>query len=185
MRISQAFRVFFRILGDAEFAGRVARAESGGEPAVRASGAAGAAPPASAAPTAPASTPSKRNDALTLLSLLQREGRLVDFLQESIEAYPDAQIGAAVREIHRDTRKALERVFGLKPAIATAEGASHTVTAGYDPSRVRLTGRVAGSPPHTGTVVHPGWEATRCDLPAWTGSDEAARVVAPAEIELR
>ena len=191
MRLSQAFRVFFRILGDAEFAARIARAESDPAAATRPSGVAApsgapSSPRAAATPASAAAVPSsRRSEAITLLSLLQREGRLVDFLQESIDAYPDAQIGAAVREIHRDTRKALDRVFGLKPAVPTAEGAPHSVPAGYDPSRLRLTGQVSGAPPHMGTVVHPGWEATRCDLPAWTGSEEAARVIAPAEIEIR
>ena len=179
MRLSQAFRVFFRILGDAAFAARVADAEKGAAPEPA------EAPVKTATPLRPTSAPSRRNDAVALLSVLQREGRLVDFLQESIDTYPDAQIGAAVREIHRDTRKAVERIFGLVPAIPTPEGTAHTVTAGYDPARLRLTGQVSGTPPYQGTVVHPGWEATRCELPEWTGTDASARIVAPAEVEVR
>mgnify|MGYP000881520052 CR=1 FL=1 len=128
---------------------------------------------------------SRRSEAVTLLAVLQREGRLVDFLQEPIDAYPDAQVGAAVREIHRDTRQALDRIFGLKPALPANEGAEQQVPPGYDPARIRLVGQVTGNPPYRGTVVHPGWEATRCELPDWTGSDASARVVAPAEIEIR
>lgn len=185
MRLSQAFRVFFRILGDPAFAERVARAEKAQaavpEPSARAAAGAGAPDPSQ---PAEAAAP-RRSEAITLLAVLQREGRLVDFLQESIDAYPDAQVGAAVREIHRDTRRALDRIFGLAPALPVAEGAPHRVLPGYDPARVRLTGAVSGTPPYPGTVIHPGWEATRCDLPEWTGSHEAARVVAPAEVEIR
>src|SRR5215831_3115113 len=52
-------------------------------------------PPAAvaAAPRKPDATPG----ALQLLALLQREGRLVDFLAEDISGYDDASIGAAVR----------------------------------------------------------------------------------------
>ena len=35
-----------------------------------------------------------------LFSVLQREGRLLDFLQEDLSAFDDAQIGAAVRSVH-------------------------------------------------------------------------------------
>jgi hypothetical protein len=181
MRLSQAFRVFFRVLGDDAFAQRVAAAENASTPAPTATPQRGA---QVSTPTAPTPTP-RRSEAITLLAVLQREGRLVDFLQEPIDAYPDAQVGSAVREIHRETRQALERIFGLVPAVTTVEGGTHRVPAGYDPARIRLTGQVAGAPPHQGTVVHPGWEATRCTLPEWTGGDDAVRIVAPAEVEIR
>ena len=186
MRLIQAFQVFFRVLGDAAFAARlVGLRESKPEPAP-----VPAPPPAAplipaAAPTVAGAGASRRSDALTLLAVLQREGRLVDFLQESIDGYPDAQVGAAVREVHRGCRAALDRMFGLGPAIATPEGGVLRIEKGLDPCRVRLTGPGAGAGTGSGTVVHAGWEATRCELPVWTGGDVAARVVAPAEIETR
>ena len=39
----------------------------------------------------------QRDGALALLALLQREGRLVDFLREPLDGYGDADIGAAAR----------------------------------------------------------------------------------------
>src|SRR5262245_3785422 len=39
---------------------------------------------------------------LRLLALLQREGRLLDFLLEDIQGYGNDQIGAAVRDIHKN-----------------------------------------------------------------------------------
>ena len=39
--------------------------------------------------------------AVQILAALQREGRLIDFLEEDLSAYEDAQIGAAVRNIHQ------------------------------------------------------------------------------------
>jgi len=58
------------------------------------------------------------------------------------------------------------------------------VPAGFDPGRFRLTGNVSGEPPFRGRLVHGGWEATRCELPTWSGSAAAERIVAPVEVEL-
>jgi hypothetical protein len=169
MRFSQAFRVFFRILRDDAYAERVSRLEEPeGAPQMR-------------APTEVRA----RSEALTVVAVLQREGRLIDFLQEPIDAYSDSQVGAAAREVHRSCRHALERMFALTPIMRAAEGDSIYVEKGYDPGRIRLTGQVSGDPPYSGVVAHPGWEATRCELPEWTGSPDAARVVAPAEVEVR
>lgn len=177
-RILLAFRAFFRILFDGGVVPQVQRALSH-EPA---------APPA-AAPVAPAPTPAPpkcptRNDALTLLAALQREARLVDFLQEPLDGYADAQIGAAVRDVHRDARAALARMFALKPLTNQPEDASIEVPAGADAVRYRLTGNVAGSPPFRGRIRHHGWQAAKCDLPEWTGGAEAQTVVAPIEVEV-
>src|SRR5271165_2556408 len=43
--------------------------------------------------------------AVQMLGLLQRDGRLIDFLAEDVAAYPDAQLGAAVRSIHTSCRQ--------------------------------------------------------------------------------
>lgn len=147
--------------------------------------AAASAPPAPAAPqTAPAPAKPQRSDALSLLATLQREGRLLDFLKEPIDAYSDAQIGAAVRDIHRDCAAALERQFALRPVVEQQEGSVVSV-AGNSAGRIRTTGPKAGQPASSGTLVHPGWLATRCELPTWTGDSTSALVVAPAEVEIR
>jgi hypothetical protein len=131
----------------------------------------------------PAKAP-KRSEALTLLAALQREARLVDFIQEPIAEYSDAQIGAAVRDIHRDCAALLERIFALQPLLSEAEGAAIDVPAGFDAARYSLTGNVSGQPPYRGTLAHHGWQASRCELPQWSGSDSAALVVAPAVVEI-
>ena len=43
--------------------------------------------------------------AVQMLAALQREGRLVDFLQEDLSSYEDSQIGAAVRNIHTGCKR--------------------------------------------------------------------------------
>jgi hypothetical protein len=121
--------------------------------------------------------------AVQLLALLQREGRLLDFLQEEIDGYSDDQIGAAVRDIHRGCKKVLAEHAPLEPVLPGQENASVRVDAGFDPSRIRLTGNVVGEPPFTGTLRHHGWRTAKVVLPERTGTTDPT-VVAPAEVEL-
>jgi hypothetical protein len=126
-----------------------------------------------------------RSEALQLLALLQREGRLVDFLKEPIDTYNDAQIGAAVRDIHRDCAAVLDRAFSVVSLVENEEGTSLTVMPGFDPELYKLTGNVTGTPPFKGTVRHHGWKVTKQELPIWNGRDDSADVISPAEIEIR
>jgi hypothetical protein len=173
-RILLAFRVFFWTLFSKAIAEQVCQVFAGTSPAV---------PPSPAPQTK--QPPGPRSEAITLLAALQREARLVDFLQESLADYTDAQIGAVVRDVHRDCGAVLSRMFALRAAVADAEGTEVEIPVGFDPARWRLTGNVSGQPPFYGRLVHCGWEATTCELPTWTGSAAAARIVAPAEVELR
>jgi hypothetical protein len=178
MRLLLAVRVFFRILFD-RAAGEAIRdvlaADAGAvSPAVPE-------PPAPPTPRGPASR-AGRSDSLTLLATLQREARFVDFVQESLEGFSDAQIGAAAREVHRDCGQVLQRLFGIEPATSEPEGAELEIAAGYDPGQWRLTGTVQGEPPFRGRLAHHGWQATKCELPEWSGSKAAERIVAPVEV---
>lgn len=174
-RIGLAFRLFFRVLFDAALAQRL-------RPLL-----AEAAPPSPpAAPQAepkPKKTPI-RGEALNLLAMLQREARLVDFLQEPIAGYSDEQIGAAVRDVHRDCAAALKRVFALKPIREEAEGTTIELSGDFDAARYRLAGQAPDRPPYRGALAHHGWQATQCVLPEWTGGEQAALVIAPAVLEL-
>jgi hypothetical protein len=117
------------------------------------------------------------------LGLLQREGRLIDFLQEDIEPYDDAQVGAAVREVHRGCRAALKEVFGLSPVLKAAEGSQVEIEEDFDPTRIKLIGNIQGNPPFKGTLRHCGWKFTEVHLPEWTAK-EKTDVLAPAEVEI-
>lgn len=193
-RLGLAFRAFVRILRDAAFHQRVeqvlaaSRVESHvlEQPVPSEPGPPVPAPRLEQQSLGHAAEPPRAvpNQALVLLAALQREARLIDFLKEPLGEYTDAQIGAAVRDVHRDAGAALERWFGLKPVLEQPEGTSIEVPRGYASSEYRLTGRVSGEPPYRGTLQHHGWRATRCELPAWTGTAEAAYVLAPAEVEL-
>ncbi|WP_182344981.1 MULTISPECIES: DUF2760 domain-containing protein [Comamonas] len=121
--------------------------------------------------------------ALQLLGLLQREARFVDFIQEDVAPYTDAEIGAAARVVHEGCRKVLREHFALAPVRTEAEGSRITLQAGFDAAAVRLTGHVVGQAPFTGTLGHRGWQVTEVKLPQLTDT-AAAKVLAQAEVEL-
>jgi len=121
--------------------------------------------------------------ALQLLGLMQREARFVDFIQEDVAPYTDAEIGAAARVVHEGCRKVLREHFTLSPVRSEAEGSRITLLAGFDAAAVRLTGNVVGHAPFTGTLSHRGWLVTEVKLPQLIDS-QAAKVIAQAEVEL-
>jgi Domain of unknown function (DUF2760) len=139
--------------------------------------------PVKARPEVARKKPDASPGALQLLALLQREGRLVDFLSEDISAYDDAAIGAAVRDIHKGCAKVLREHFGVEPIIVGEENEDITVDTGFDPARIRLVGNVTGSGPFKGTLRHHGWRAAKVTLPTLAEGVDTA-VVAPAEVEL-
>jgi hypothetical protein len=121
--------------------------------------------------------------ALLLLGLLQREGRLVDFLREPLDQHDDAAIGAAVRDIHRGCKQVLDQHLRLEPVMPGHEEGPVLVPRGFDPAEVRLIGKATGEPPFRGTLVHHGWRAVDVRLPTLSeGVDR--RVLAPAEVRL-
>lgn len=184
-RIGVAFRAFFQALFSATAADRIDAALAGRAlPALNAEGSTLPKENVSA-PAAPHTKSSpKRSDALTLLAALQREARLLDLVQEPLGDYTDEQIGAAARNVLRDSAGVLQRFFALKKVTTGVEGEIAEVPAGYDPARFRLIGNVTGNGPFRGSLTHAGWEATTVNLPAWTGSQSSALVVAPAEVEV-
>lgn len=138
--------------------------------------------PKKAAP--PPAPPKPTTDAaVQLLSLFQREGRLVDFLREDIQPYDDAQIGAAVRTIHQSCRAVLTEHLTLEPVLSGSEGDNVTVPKDFDPSAIRLTGNVTGEPPFHGALRHAGWRASKVKLPAQPAGQDP-QIVAPAEVEI-
>jgi hypothetical protein len=184
-RLSLAFGTFFKTVGDAEFAARV-RDDQVGPVAAPAPAPAPAPMPVPAA--APAPVPVQLREAtpdaaLQLLTLLQREARLIDFAHENLAAYADADIGAAARVVHEGCARVLKDHFTIAPVRTEAEGARVTLEEGFDAASVRLTGNVVGKAPFKGTLSHRGWKATDVRLPQ-LAKEHDARVLAPAEVEL-
>ncbi len=140
--------------------------------------------PAPAPPAAgPAGQPSDLDRAVQLLALLQRDGRLIDFISEDIAPYADAQIGAAAREVHHNCRQVLERYMKLEPIIGSPEGQPVGVPAGFDPAAIKLIGNVTGRPPLRGVLRHRGWRVSQVHLPP-PPEGTCRSVVAPAEVEI-
>jgi len=132
---------------------------------------------------APRLKESSPDAALQLLALLQQEARFIDFIQEDLGDYSDADIGAAARVVHEGCSRALREHLSMAPIRLEEEGARVTLQEGFNASEVRLTGNVLGKPPFTGTLVHRGWRATEFRLPKLVEGHEV-RVLAPAEVEL-
>ena len=122
--------------------------------------------------------------AVQMLAILQRQGRLIDFLQEDLRMYDDAQIGAAVRNIHEGCRQALAEHVRLEPIFSEAEGSTVTIQPGFDTRAVRLTGDVVGEPPFRGSLHHRGWRVARIDLPKQVSGQDKEMIVAAAEVEV-
>jgi hypothetical protein len=135
------------------------------------------------APKAPQLPERVHASGLFLLSALQREGRLIDFLQQDVAAFPDAEVGAAARVVHAGCRKVFGQYFSIEAALSDPEGTAITVPKGFDAQRIRLTGNVAGQPPYKGSLQHHGWIVTELRFPALQETVDP-RVIAPAEVEL-
>jgi hypothetical protein len=180
-RVSHAVVAFFAILFKGrlteEFARQVRRDAAAGAPAPGGK----PAPAVVAPPPAPAVDPGDR--AVQILGLLQRDGRLVDFLMEDLSGYVDAQIGAAVRDVHAGCRQALRRYLALDTILAGQEGQPVSVPPGTDFAAVRLVGNVTGQPPFRGTLLHRGWRVTALSLPPLPDGT-LRRVLAQAEVEV-
>jgi hypothetical protein len=121
---------------------------------------------------------------LRLLAALQLSGRLIDFLKEDITSFDDAQVGAAVRKIHEDCSKSLEDLVTIRPVMDEKEGALVNIPRGYNPSNIKVVGKVKGEPPFSGIIVHRGWKAHKRSLPKQVG-EQTMDVICPAEIEVR
>jgi hypothetical protein len=120
---------------------------------------------------------------LFIFSALQREGRLIDFLQQDVAAFTDTDVGAAARVVHGGCKKVLDQYLTLKPVLPEGEGSVVSVPKGYDANRVRVVGNVVGEPPYRATLKHQGWVATEVRFPT-LAPDLDARVLAPAEVEI-
>jgi hypothetical protein len=198
-RLWLAFLLPFRVLFDATLAARVAavargralaplpsavetRPETKPEPAFKVK----TKPEPKAEPRAVEAevvAPAPDRTALQLLAILQREGRFVDFLQEDVSSFSDADIGAAARVVHEGCKRGLKDVVSLAPVRTEAEGARVELPVGFDSSRTRVTGNVTGEPPFQGTLAHHGWRVEALRLPELTTGHDPT-IIAPAEVEL-
>jgi hypothetical protein len=149
-----------------------------------------AGPASKAAPADPAPKKAAAKDDLAerrmflhLFSLLQREGRLMDFLAEDLNQYEDAQIGSAVRAVHAGCLRIVQEYLDPQPVMDAAEGETIAIEDDFDPGAIKLTGKVVGQPPFKGILHHKGWQVGKLKLPTLSGSQNA-KIITPAEVEL-
>lgn len=174
-RISFAFRSFFSILFGGELPAEIAHAFGYSKaPIVKPTPAAAPAPK----PTAPSVTTA--DGAALILSLLQREARLLDFLMEDIGPFSDEQIGAVARDVQAQARETLDRYVKPIPVIDAVEETTID-TKGLDNASYKLIGNVpaSGKAP-SGLLRHKGWKSEKIDLPA----TKPSLILAPAELEV-
>ncbi len=131
----------------------------------------------------PKTAQAHRDGALALLALLQREGRLVDFLREPLDGFSDGDIGAAARDVHRGCKKVLDQHLSMEAVMPGEEESKVSVPKGFDPAEIRLVGEAKGEPPFSGTLRHHGWRVIEIKLPALADGVDRT-VVAPAEVEV-
>lgn len=172
-RIFLALTTFWRLLVDPQFASEVARLRDQGpatEPEV---------PPPVPSPLREA----EPNAALQLLGLLQQEGRFIDFLEEEVATYADAEVGAAARIVHEGCKKTMRQHFSIEAVRSEPEGARLTLEEGFDAGAIRLTGNVVGQAPFRGCMTHRGWRVAATSLPQVAAGHDLS-ILAPAEVEL-
>lgn len=176
-RLWLAFVLPWKVLFDGVFAARVDRIDE-----------APALPPKPELKPEPAVTEAEAEPdftpALQLLAIMQREGRFIDFLQEDVASFSDAEIGAAARVVHEGCKRGLADYIDLVPVRTESEGAPITLPKGFDAARTRVTGNVVGEPPFSGTLAHHGWRVTKIRLPALAEGHDPT-IVAPAEVEVQ
>jgi len=176
-RISLAFGSFLTIITDRQFAAGVQALRTGTEQT------AASAPMPVPKPPVAALREAVPDAALQLLGLLQRQARFIDFIQEDVATFTDADIGAAARLVHEGCRKVLHENFTIEPICDESEGSRITLPEGFDAAAIRVTGNVVGQPPFHGNITHRGWQVIDTRLPKLASGHEV-RIVACAEVEL-
>jgi hypothetical protein len=180
-RLSFAFRCFFSLLFRAKIPQDVLQTFSGSTAQARMT--TGARPDIARKAEAEAAKPDTVDRAVQMLALFQRDGRLVDFLEEDVSSYPDGQLGAAVRSVHSSCRQVLEHYIKLEPVLSFDEDHPVTLPVGFDPASIKVIGNASGGAPIRGLLRHRGWRVSEVTLPSLPQGSGCA-IVAPAEVEV-
>lgn len=122
-------------------------------------------------------------EALHLLTVLQREARFIDYIQEDLGGYDDASVGGVSRKVHDDCAASIRKYFALRHILDDDEQSTVEVPKGFDPGRIRVTGHPVGEPPYQGTLQHRGWIASKASFPQRTGAQDPT-IICPAEVEI-
>ncbi|MGH8508855.1 MAG: DUF2760 domain-containing protein [Gammaproteobacteria bacterium] len=126
-------------------------------------------------------------EVLAFLSLLQEKGRFIDFVMEDVTPFNDTQVAAASRVVHQGCAAVIREYFEISPVHGGKEGDNMTIDKDADPDHYRLIGKVTGTPPFHGVVLHRGWKTAKLSLPRYaTPVDPSTpNIITPAEVEVR
>ncbi|MCO4784111.1 MAG: DUF2760 domain-containing protein [Candidatus Cloacimonetes bacterium] len=121
--------------------------------------------------------------ACALLSLLQKEARLIDFVQEDLSDVGDSQMGSVSKLIHKDLQKVFSQFVKIEAVADVEEGGTIHLAEGYSNKEFKLTGNVDAKAPFDGTLRHKGWLVSKMNLPKRAKKDQN-RVIMAAEVEV-
>jgi hypothetical protein len=121
-----------------------------------------------------------RSDALTLLAVMQKESRILDLIFDDLDGYTDEQIGGASRQVLRDLKDCLDSHVKIESLVDQHEGDVVQIPDAASPVRWKVLGDASAQ---TGTLTHAGYVARKVALPEWTGTEENASILAPAEVD--
>ena len=164
-RVAFAFRCFFALLFKGIVPADIVEVVAPSS-APRGAAARPAAAVATAGPLAAVAADDPGDRAIQLLALFQRDGRLVDFLFEDIAAYGDAQVGAAVREVHASCRRVIDRYLPIEPILADRKARPRRWAPPWTPPRSSSSAtwasrRATSAPCATAAGASAGWPCRR------------------------
>src|SRR5271165_6650702 len=90
------------------------------------------------------------------------------------------------RVVHAGCKGVLQDHFSITPVRPEQEGSTVQVPAGYSADEYRLVGKIAGSAPFAGVLVHRGWKTDIVKLPQLLRvAADRLPAIAPAEVEVK
>jgi hypothetical protein len=143
-------------------------------------------PPVAAKPPPPRPEPQAEAEVVAFIGLLQEKGRLVDFLMDDVSLYDDSRVGAAARVVHFGCRDVLQEHFKVTPISDAEEGSQVVIPENYSVDEYRLMGKITGTPPFKGVLLHKGWKTESVKLPRIIKTGEKhLPSIAPALVEIK
>jgi hypothetical protein len=132
-------------------------------------------------PKPPEKQQETKDSSLLLLSLMQREARLIDFLMEDITEYSNEQVGAAIRDVHKKASGILKRCYD--PIALVAQEGEVDLEVAYNAEVWDVSGKIPQAGSFKAEVIHSGWMAQKLELPVWKGSLANRMLISPAQAE--
>ena len=126
-------------------------------------------------------TQKESESVLVLLSLLQEEGRFIDFIMENISSFEDAHIGAVARVVHQGCRRVLNEYSSIQSICEEKEGDDVVFKNAVEMNKYRVNGEASDSYPCKAKLLHKGWKLVDLKLPELIG---IKRNISTPEVEI-